>query len=116
MRYFLLTWIATAVSLLITAHVVPGFHVKSFVAAAIAAVILGLINATIRPILVVLTLPLTVLTLGLFIFVINAVILLLVSSLTPGFGFTIAGFGPALLGSIVLTVVASVLSLLVRVV
>ncbi len=115
MRYFLLTWIATAVSLLITAQIVPGFHVKSFVAAAIAAVILGLINATIRPILVFLTLPLSILTLGLFLFVINAVILLLVSSLTPGFGFTIAGFGSALLGSIVLTVVASVLNIFVRV-
>ena len=116
MQYFLLTWIATAVSLLITAQIVPGFHVKNFVAAAIATAVLGLINATVRPILVFLTLPLSVLTLGLFLFVINAVILLLVSSLTAGLGFTIAGFGPALLGSIVLTVVASVLNLLVRVV
>lgn len=114
MPHFLLTWLVTAVSLLITAYVVPGFIVKSFVAAAVAAVILGLVNAIVRPILVLLTLPLTIVTLGLFLFVINALVLLLVSRLTPGFGFIIDGFGPAFLGSIVLTIVASVLNLFAR--
>ena len=114
MPHFLLTWLVTAVSLLITAYIVPGFIVKSFAAALVAAVILGLVNAIVRPIVVVLTLPLTFVTLGLFLFVVNAIMLLLVSRLTPGFGLIITGFGPALLGSIVLTIVASVLNLFVR--
>ena len=114
MPHFLLTWLVTAVSLLITAYFVPGFIIKSFAAALVAAVVLGLVNAIVRPILVLLTLPLTIVTLGLFLFVVNAILLLLVSRLTPGFGFIITGFGPALLGSIVLTIVASVLNLFVR--
>jgi putative membrane protein len=100
--------------LLITAYIVSGFIVKSFTAALVAAAILGLVNAIVRPIVVLLTLPLTIVTLGLFLFVVNAIMLLLVSRLTPGFGFIITGFGPALLGSIVLTIVASVLNLFVR--
>lgn len=114
MLHFLLTWLVTAISLIVTAYIVPGFIVKSFAAALVAAVILGLVNATVRPIVVVLTLPLTFVSLGLFLFVINGIMLLLVSRLTPGFGLIITGFGPALLGSIVLTIVASVLNLFVR--
>lgn len=105
MPHFLLTWLVTAVSLLITAYIVPGFIVQSFVAAAIAAIVLGLVNAIVKPILVLLTLPLTVLTLGLFLFVINAITILIAGAITPG--FVVTGFIPALLGSIVLTLVAS---------
>lgn len=109
MPNFLLTWLITAVSMVITAYLVPGFAVKSFVAALIAAVVLGLANAIVRPILVVLTLPLTIITLGLFLFVVNALTLWFVGSgITPG--FRVVGFMPALLGSIVLTVVSSVLN------
>jgi len=100
MPHFLLTWLVTAVSLLVTAYIVPGFVVKSFAAALVAAVILGLVNAIVRPIVVLLTLPLTIVTLGFFLFVVNAIMLLLVSRLTPGFGFIITGFGPALLGRV----------------
>lgn len=107
MVHFLLTWLLSALALIITAQVVPGFTVAGLGAAAIAAVVLGLINAIVRPILVFLTLPLTLLTLGLFLLVINALLILLAGAITPG--FSVSGFIPALLGSIVLTLVSSVL-------
>ena len=112
MLNFLLTWVATAISLLITAHVVPGFEFNNFTTALIAAAILGLVNAIVRPILIILTLPFTLLTLGLFLFVINALMLWLVGFLTPG--FVVTDFVAALLGSIVLTLVSTVLGYLVR--
>lgn len=112
MPQFLLTWLLTALALVITANIVPGFVVKNFVAALVAAVILGLVNAIIRPILVLLTLPITLVTLGLFLFVVNALTIWLAGSITPG--FIVAGFLPALVGSIVLTLVASVLNFVVQ--
>lgn len=111
MPQFLLTWLVTAVSLVITAYIVPGFIVSSFVAALLAAVVLGLVNAIIKPILVILTLPLTLLTLGLFLFVVNAIVIWLAGVLTPGFAVT--GLLPALIGSIVLTLVTSVINLVI---
>lgn len=111
MPEFLLTWLIAAVALLITAHIVPGLFVANFVSAAIASVILGLINAIIKPLLVVLTLPLTLLTFGLFLFVINAIVIWLAGSITPG--FVVGGFVPALIGSIVLTLITSGLTILV---
>ncbi|MCT7948900.1 phage holin family protein [Ancylothrix sp. C2] len=113
MPRFLLTWLLTAVALLITSYVVPGFYVANFSYAAVAAVILGLANAIVRPVLVLLTLPLTILSLGLFLFVVNAIVLSLVGFLMPNAGFRIDGFWPALLGSIVLSVVTGVLNRLV---
>jgi putative membrane protein len=112
MPQFLLTWLLTALALVITANIVPGFVVKNFVAALVAAVILGLVNAIIRPILVLLTLPITLVTLGLFLFVVNALTIWLAGSITPG--FIVTGFLPALVGSIVLTIVASVLNFVVQ--
>lgn len=109
---FLLTWLIAALSLLITAYLVPGLEFDSFIAAAIAAGVLGLVNAIVRPVLLLLTLPITFLTLGLFLFVINAFMLWLAGLLTPG--FTVAGFLPALLGSIVLTLVSTLLSQFLR--
>ena len=111
MPNFLLTWLVAAVSLIITAYLVPGFVVQSFVAALIAAVILGLVNAIVKPILVVLTLPITIVTLGLFLFVVNALTIWFAGAITPG--FDVNGFLPALIGSIVLTIVSSVLNHLV---
>ncbi len=108
MPRFLVTWLLTAISILITAYFVPGFIVKNFVAAMVAAIILGLVNAVVKPILVLLTLPLTIVSLGLFLFVINAITIWLAGAITPG--FDVAGFLPALLGSIVLTIVTSVLN------
>lgn len=109
---FLLTWILSAIALIITAHIVSGFIISSFSAALLAVVVLGLINAIVKPILVFLTLPLTIVTLGLFLFIINALTIWLAGTITPG--FTVTGFIPALLGSIVLTLVASVLEYIVR--
>ncbi|MFN6568457.1 hypothetical protein A6770_17485 [Nostoc minutum NIES-26] len=114
MKHFLLTWLGTAVALLITANIVPGFSVKNFVAALIAVAVIGLVNAFIRPILSILAFPITLLTFGLFTFVINALTLWLASALTPGYGFEIQGFLPAFLGSIVLTIVSSVISYFLR--
>ena len=97
---------------MITAYIVPGFVVSSFGAALIAAIVLGLVNAIVKPILVLLTLPLTIVTLGLFLFVLNALTIWLAGWLTPG--FDVAGFLPALIGSIVLTLVASGINFLVE--
>jgi len=111
MPHFLLTWLVTALALVITANLVQGFAITSFFAALVAAVVLGLLNAIVKPILVLLTLPITFLTLGLFLFVLNALTIWLAGSITPG--FVVSGFLPALLGSIILTIVASVLNFVV---
>jgi putative membrane protein len=116
MKNFLLTWFGTAVALLITSHIVDGFKIENFVAALVAAVVIGLVNAFIRPILRFLAFPITLLTFGLFTFVINAVALWLASVITHGTGFVIQGFLPALLGSIVLAIVSSVINYVLRVV
>lgn len=111
MPQFLLTWLVTAIALMMTAYIVPGFVVNSFGAALIAAIVLGLVNAIVKPILVILTLPLTILTLGLFLFVVNGIVIWLAGAITPGFQVT--GLLPALVGSIVLTLVTGGLNFLV---
>ncbi len=108
MPQFLVTWLATALSLLVTAFIVPGLTIAGVTAAAIGAIVLGLVNAIVRPILVLFTLPLTILTLGLFLLVVNAITLGLVGYLTPG--FTVAGFFPAVLGSVVLSLVSGLIN------
>ncbi|HEX7720293.1 MAG TPA: phage holin family protein [Woeseiaceae bacterium] len=102
MRAFLLHLVLTAVALLIVANVVSGVHIGGFLPALIGALILGVVNAFVRPIMIVLTLPLTIVTLGLFLFVVNALMFWLAAALVPG--FQIGGFGAALLGSLLLTV------------
>ncbi len=91
-------WIINAALLLLVAYVYPGVQVESFGAALLAALMLGLVNAIVRPVLVVLTLPVTLLTLGLFLFVINALLFWFVAEVVHG--FSVGGFGAALLGSI----------------
>ena len=93
-------WILLAAALLLVAHLYPGVEVKSFGAAMIAALVIGLFNALLRPILVLLTLPVTVLTLGLFLFVISAVMFYAAASVL-GAGFNVAGFVAALIGSLI---------------
>ncbi len=102
MRAFLLHLVLTAIALLVVANVVSGVHVGGFLPALIGALILGVVNAFVRPIMIILTLPLTVVTLGLFLFVVNALMFWLAAALVPG--FQIGGFGAALLGSLLLTV------------
>ncbi len=87
----------------VSAYVLPGVHVDSFVTAVVVAVILGAVNAFVKPLLVLLTLPVTVLILGLFIFVINGALVLLVANIVPG--FQVDGFWIALLFSFVLSAV-----------
>jgi putative membrane protein len=108
----LLVWLVNTVALLAVAYLLPSVHVESFGTALIAALLLGLANAVIRPILILLTLPVTVLTLGLFIFVINGLIFLGVAHLVGG--FEVFGFWHAVGASIVFSLVAWILSSLVQ--
>ena len=103
MTLLLLRWVINAAGLLLVAYLYPGVVVEGFLAALIAALVLGLVNAVIRPILVILTLPATILTLGLFIFVINALLFWFVAEIVHGFRVT--GFGAALLGSILYSII-----------
>ena len=104
MTGLLVSWLVATIAILVAAHLIPGIHVRDLGAALIGAAILGILNAVIKPILLVLTLPITLLTLGLFLFVINALMFLLAGSVIHGFQVT--GFWPALLGSLVVTVVS----------
>lgn len=102
----LANWILSALAILLVAKFVPGFRVESFLTALAVALVLGIINAFIKPVLLILTLPINILTLGLFTFVINAVILLGIARFVPG--FTITGFVPALVGAIILWLISTV--------
>jgi len=108
MPQFLVTWLLTAIALLIAAQLVPGLAISGIAAALIGAAVLGLVNAVVKPILTILTLPLTILTFGLFLFVVNAIAFGLVGYLTPDY-FKVEGFFPAVLGSIVLSLVSGLL-------
>lgn len=109
---FLVTWLVSALAVLVTAWVVPGLAIANFTTALIAAPIVGIVNAVVKPILVLFTLPLTILSLGLFLLVVNAIAFGLVGYLTPG--FTVTGFFPALFGSLVLSIVSSLLNNLLK--
>jgi len=98
----LVRWLLLAAALLLVANIYPGVQVASFGAAMIAALVLGLFNTLLRPILVLLTLPVTLLTLGLFLFVINALLFYFAASVIGG--FHVAGFVAALIGSILYSV------------
>ena len=102
----LVRWILNTLALFVVVTVVPGFHYKSWITLAIAAAVLGLLNTIVRPILFVLTLPLTVITLGLFLLVLNAIMLELTAWLVPGLG--IDSFWWAIVGALVLAVVTLV--------
>jgi putative membrane protein len=107
----LLVWLVNAVALMAVAYLLPGIVVADFVTALVAALVLGLVNTVIRPILILLTLPATLLTLGLFIFVINGLLFWLVGSFVQG--FTVAGFWPGVFGAIAYSVVSWALSALI---
>ena len=92
-------WLLLAAALLLVAHLYPGVTVASFSAALVAALVLGLFNTLVRPLLVLLTLPVTVVTLGLFLFVINALMFWAAAGVLGGFNVT--GFGAALVGSLI---------------
>jgi putative membrane protein len=105
MTHIVIRIFTTALALLVAAFIVPGIVVDGLIPALIAAVLLGLVNITIKPLLILLTLPITILTLGLFAFVINALMLWFVAGLVDG--VTISGFIPALLGTLIVSVVSA---------
>jgi len=107
----LIVWLINAVALIAVAYLMPGIAVSSFGAALVAALVLGLVNAFVRPVLVLLTLPVTILTLGLFIFVLNGLLFWMVGSWLQG--FEVAGFWPAVFGAIVFSIISWALSALV---
>ena len=107
MLKLLLHWILSAIALLIVAHLVPGFVVTGLVPALIAALVIGLLNATVGFLLKIITFPLTILTLGLFLLVINGLMILVASALVPG--FRVDGMVPAFLGAVVLAILGVLL-------
>ena len=109
----LIRWALSALALVLTTKIVPGIAVSGFGTLFIAALVLGLVNAIVRPILIFFTLPLTFLTLGLFLLVVNAITFGLAAWFVPG--FSVSGFWAALFGSIVMSLIASVLSMFIKV-
>jgi putative membrane protein len=111
MMRLLLVWILNAIALLAVAYLYPGVQVQDWKAAAIAALVLGLVNTLVKPVLFLLTLPVTIVTLGLFLLVLNALLFWAVASLVPG--FHVNGFWAALLGAVLYSVIGWLLSFLI---
>ena len=109
---FLLAWLVNTLALIAVAYLMPSITVSSFGAALVAALVLGLVNAIVRPVLVLLTLPVTILTLGLFIFVLNGLLFWMVGTWLEG--FNVAGFWSGVLGAILFSLVSWLLSALVQ--
>ena len=105
--HILANWLASALALWIVAQIIPGIVVRGFGAALMATVVIAIVNGTVGPILKFLFFPVTLLTLGLFLLVLNALLLKLASVFTPG--FAVRGFIPALVGSVVLTILTALL-------
>jgi putative membrane protein len=108
----LLHWILSALCLLVVAHLVPGFEVRSFGAAMIAAVVIGLVNGTLGLLLKIVTFPLTIITLGIFLIVINALMLKVAALFVPG--FRVVGLWPAFVGALILSVLHLVVRRIIR--
>ena len=107
----LLVWLVNALALIAVAYLMPSITVSSFGAALVAALVLGLVNAVVRPVLVLLTLPVTILTLGLFIFVLNGLLFWMVGTWLEG--FDVGGFWSGVIGAIVFSMVSWLLSALI---
>jgi len=108
MNGLLVRWLLLSISIILTSYLVDGIYVASFFSAFFAAAVLGILNALFRPILIVITLPINILTLGLFTFVINALLLKMVSGVVPG--FYVHGFWAAIFGSLIISLVSWLLS------
>ena len=109
---FLVQWLVVAIALWVTAYIVPGVTFSSTTALAVAALVLGLVNALVRPIITILTLPLTILTLGLFYLVVNGLAFAIAAAVTPG--FNVAGFGSAIIGALLVSLVSWVVGSVVK--
>jgi putative membrane protein len=105
--HLIASWLVSALALWIVAQIIPGIQVRSFGSALVATVVIAIVNVTVGPVLRFLAWPLTILTLGLFLLVINALLLKLASWFTPG--FSVHGFLSALAGSVVLTILSWIL-------
>lgn len=110
MLTMILHWVLTALILLLVANIVPGIEISSFGVALIAALVIGLVNLIVRPIVALLTLPINLLTLGLFAFVINAVMFAIAAWLVPG--FEVNNFVSALIGSLLLAAMTALMGML----
>jgi putative membrane protein len=111
MRYLLINWLVSALGLFLVAQIVPGFEISGLLAALLAAVVVGFVNSTLGLFLKIVTFPLTIITLGIFWFVINALMLELASALVPG--FYVRGFLSAFLGALVLSLINMLLKSLI---
>ena len=108
----LLHWILSAIALIVVSHFVPGFVVTGFIPALIAALVIGLLNATVGLFLKIITFPLSILTLGLFLLVINGVMILVASAFVPG--FQVVGLLPAFWGAVVLALLGMLIRAIVK--
>jgi len=104
MKGIFLRWLILTVAIITTSYLLGGIHVSGFFSAFFAAAILGILNAFFRPLLLLLTLPLNILTLGLFTFVINAIMLMMASGIIPG--FEVHGFWSAVFGSLLISIIS----------
>ncbi|MCL5784097.1 MAG: phage holin family protein [Patescibacteria group bacterium] len=109
----LIRWLISAIAIIITSYLLTGVHVDSFITALLTALVLGIINAIFKPLFIILTLPINILSLGLFTFVINAILIILTSLIVPG--FKVDNFWWALLFSLVLSVINWLLHRILRV-
>jgi putative membrane protein len=110
MLEFLLHLLLSAALLMAVSHIVDGFEVRSFGSALVAALVLGLVNAFLRPIVVFLSLPITIVTFGLFLLVVNAVMLMVAGAIVPG--LRLRGFGPAFWGALLLSILNLVIGVI----
>jgi putative membrane protein len=110
-RRFLLKTLITAVAIFVVVRILPWVTVENPISLIITAILLGVLNAILRPILIFLTLPITVLSFGLFIFIINGLILYLVAALVPG--FKLANFGVAILASVLISIISWIINWLI---
>lgn len=112
MKGLLIRWLLNALALVLTDKLIDGISVDGFGAALIAALVLGIVNAVIRPVVVLLTIPINFFTLGLFTLVINGLMLMLAAKVVEG--FNVFGFFPAVIGAIVLSVISAVLNMIIK--
>ena len=107
-KSFLTQWFVTFCAVLLTAEILPGIHATGLIALLAAALLLGIFNAILRPVLLIITLPITILTFGLFALVVNGVVLALTSVLIPG--FMVSGFWSAVFGALIISIFSSVIN------
>ncbi len=112
MQGLLLRWIILTAAILLTSLLMDGIHVSGFFSAFFTAALLGILNAFFRPILIILTLPINILSMGLFTFVINAILLMMASGVIPG--FNVGGFWSAVFGSMIIGLMSWILNMLIN--